>query len=107
MTSSRSSIFSFDTLRLASWRVPKGGLAAVAIVAGCELFLHGAGPWLPDPVLWGSNEVSAKVEQVRRMAAEIADRRTCHLDHRTPVGLSPRDMGSPPGPRRSASTTAR
>lgn len=94
MTSSRSSIFSFDTLRLASWRVPKGGIAAVAIVIACEAFLHLASPWLPDPVLWGSNEVSAKVEQVRRMAAEEARAEVLILGpSHASVGLSPREMG--------------
>jgi hypothetical protein len=105
MTSSRSSIFSFDTLRLASttpsckhdgWRLPKGAIGAVAIVIACEAFLHVASPWLPDPVLWGSNEVSAKVEQVRRMAAEHrpqADVLILGPSHAS-VGLSPRDMGA-------------
>jgi hypothetical protein len=96
MTSSRSSIFSFDTLRLAAWRVPKGAIGAVAIVIACEVFLHLASPWLPDPVLWGSNEVSAKVEQVRRMAVTHgpqADVLILGPSHAS-VGLSPREMGA-------------
>jgi hypothetical protein len=96
MTSFRSSIFSFDTLKVSSWRVPTGGLAALALVVGCELFLHLASPWLPQPVLWGSNEVSAKVEQVKRIAAEgraPVDLLILGPSHAS-VGLSPREMGA-------------
>jgi hypothetical protein len=99
MTLSRSSIFSFDTLQPGRWSVPWGGLGAVAIVVVCELLLHVGSPWLPDPVLWGSNEVSAKVEQVRRMAAENAapvDVLILGPSHAS-VGLSPAEMAAPPG----------
>jgi hypothetical protein len=98
MTSFLSSIFSSDTLRTASWRLPKAGLAAVGIVAACELFLHVASPWLPDPVLWGSNEVSAKIEQVRRMAAQRPDPVDVLIlgPSHASVGLSPHEMGARP-----------
>ena len=94
MSAFLSSIFSSDTIRGVSWRVPMGALGAVAIVAACELGLHLAGAWLPDPVLWGSREVSAKVEQVRRKAAAGAapvDALILGPSHAS-VGLSPRDM---------------
>src|SRR5688572_3140188 len=99
MSAFLSSIFSSDTIRGVSWQVPKGALGAVAIVAACEAGLHLASRWLPDPVLWGSREVSAKVEQVRRKAAAG----TLPLDalilgpSHASVGLSPRDMGAQTG----------
>lgn len=96
MSAFLSSIFSSDTIRGVSWRVPRGALGAVAIVAACELCLHLASRWLPDPMLWGTREVSAKVEQVRRKAAAGAapvDVLILGPSHAS-VGLSPRDMGA-------------
>ena len=96
MSAFLSSIFSSDTIRGVSWRVPKGALGAVAIVGACELGLHLTSRWLPDPVLWGSREVSAKVEQVRRKAdagAGPVDALILGPSHAS-VGLSPRDMGA-------------
>jgi hypothetical protein len=94
MSAFLSSIFSSDTIRGVSWRVPRGAVGAVAIVAACELCLHLSSRWLPDPVLWGSKEVSAKVEQVRRKAAAGAapvDVLILGPSHAS-VGLSPREM---------------
>src|SRR5918993_125241 len=96
MSAYLSSIFSSETLRGVSWRVPRGALGAVAIVAACELCLHAASRWLPDPVLWGSKEVSAKVEQAGRRAAggvPPVDLLILGPSHAS-VGLSPRDMGA-------------
>jgi hypothetical protein len=91
---SRSSIFSFDTLRPGPVRAPWGAIGAVVVVLGCELLLRAAAPWLPDPVLWGSNEVSAKVEQAKQMAAAgraPADVLILGPSHAS-VGVSPREM---------------
>ncbi|HET7695340.1 MAG TPA: hypothetical protein VFK57_06495 [Vicinamibacterales bacterium] len=91
-----SSIFSSEALRGVAWRVPAGAVGAIAIVGGCELFLHAGSRWLPDPVLWGSNEVSAKVEQVRRMAAAgraPVDVLILGPSHAS-VGLSPKEMAA-------------
>jgi hypothetical protein len=87
-------MFSLETLRLDGWRVPKGAIGALAIVLGCELFLHVASPWLPDPVLWGSGEVSAKVAQAQRIgraARAPIDVLILGPSHAS-VGLSPAEI---------------
>lgn len=63
---SRSSIFSFDTLQTASLRLPRGAVLAIALIAIVEATLHLASAYLPQPVLWGSGESSAKVAQAHR-----------------------------------------
>jgi hypothetical protein len=87
-------MFSLETLRLDGWRVPKGAIGALALVMSCELFLHVASPWLPDPVLWGSGEVSAKVAQAQRIGS--APRRPVDVlilgPSHASVGLSPAEI---------------
>ena len=61
MGTSRSSIFSFDTLSFATARVPKGAIFAVCLLIALEAGLHMVAARLPDPVLWGQGEVSAKI----------------------------------------------
>jgi hypothetical protein len=65
----RSSIFNFDTITLRGVRVPKGALLALALVVLCEVGLHVFADRLPDPVLWGAGEASAKVAQAEALGA--------------------------------------
>jgi hypothetical protein len=65
----RSSIFSFDTFAFQRMRVPKGALLALGIVVLCEVGLHVFADRLPDPVLWGAGEASAKVAQAEALGA--------------------------------------
>lgn len=87
-------MFSLDALQADGWRVPKGAVGAVAIVLALEVFLHVASPWLPDPVLWGSGEVSAKVAQAQRIGASAqrpVDVLILGPSHAS-VGLSPAEI---------------
>ena len=66
---SPSSIFNFSTLDLKGIVPPKGVLLAMGIVLAIEVGLHVAAPALPDPVLWGEADTSAKMAQVLACSA--------------------------------------
>lgn len=57
------SIFSFNTIDYHSLRMPRGALSALGIILCVEGLLHIYEYRLPDPVLWGNIETSAKMHQ--------------------------------------------
>ena len=73
MAKSHSSIFSFDTLNIHGFRIPRAALVAAGAVLCCELLLHIFQSFLPEPVVWGSGEASVKVAQVRRLAGNLTE----------------------------------
>ena len=67
------SIFSFDTVDYRSLLIPHGALGALLVLLCIESLLHLYEGRLPDPVLWGNTETSAKMLQVKRWSLERDD----------------------------------
>ncbi|MBW7992572.1 MAG: hypothetical protein FVQ84_21505 [Planctomycetes bacterium] len=67
------SIFSFDTVEYRSLLIPHGALGALLVLVCIESLLHLYEGRLPDPVLWGNTETSAKMLQVKRWSLECDD----------------------------------
>lgn len=66
----RSSIFSFETLRLQRPYVGAGMVTALLLLAGAEVGLRAAGSRLGQPRLWGEGETSSKAAVFERYVRE-------------------------------------
>jgi hypothetical protein len=90
----RSSIFSSESLPRGAVRFPRALALALGLLLASELALHLLAQRLPQPVLWGAGEGSAKIAQVlargRQRPADV------HLLILGPsharIGVSPRAM---------------
>lgn len=67
---SRSSIFSFETLRLQRPYVGAGLVTALLLLAGAEVGMRAAGSRLGQPRLWGEGETSSKAAVFERYVRE-------------------------------------
>ena len=94
MEESRSSTFSFDTLRIGRFRFPRAAATALAVIVCCEGLLHLCQDVLPDAVVWGQGSCSAKValveERAKNGAGEV-DALILGPSHAA-VGISPSEM---------------